>query len=274
MKIFLRLAVISFAFTSCVSKFGKVMKSKDNEYKYKMAEQYYESKQYTKAQQVYDGLMTYMRGTSRYEDMYYKYAYTSYYVKDYTNAEMLFKNYTETFPTGKYLEDASYMRGDCLYKNSPRAELDQTPTRKCLAVMQQFVVSFPESSRVADAQKIIDACNDKLENKFYLSCKLYFDTEQYRAAVKYFDLLMDDYPDSKKMDFYLLGEIKSQFEYAKRSIFAKRLERYRQVLTFCTDFDTRFADSKYKSQVEQYVTLANNEIKILTDEQNTQTSKS
>ena len=38
--------------TSCASKFGKVLKSKDKEYKLKMAEQYYAKKDYDKAQQI------------------------------------------------------------------------------------------------------------------------------------------------------------------------------------------------------------------------------
>src|SRR5438309_11914576 len=38
---------------SCSSKFEKVLKSKDKEYKLKMAEQYYAKKEYDKAQQLY-----------------------------------------------------------------------------------------------------------------------------------------------------------------------------------------------------------------------------
>ncbi len=38
---------------SCSNKFSKVLKSKDYEYKYKMAEQYYAKKDYTKAQVLF-----------------------------------------------------------------------------------------------------------------------------------------------------------------------------------------------------------------------------
>ena len=44
-------------FTSCASKFGQVLKSKDKEYKLKMAEQYYANKDYDKAQQLYTDLL-------------------------------------------------------------------------------------------------------------------------------------------------------------------------------------------------------------------------
>ena len=69
------------------------MKSKDYEYKYKMAEQYYAAKNYSFAQQLFEDIFPYVKGTTRYEDMYYKFAYSYYYQKDYLNAENLFKSF-------------------------------------------------------------------------------------------------------------------------------------------------------------------------------------
>ena len=77
------------------------MKSKDYEYKYKMAEQYYANKQYGFAQQLFEDIFPYVKGTTRYEDMYYKFAYSYYYQKDYLNAENLFKSFVENFPSFK-----------------------------------------------------------------------------------------------------------------------------------------------------------------------------
>ena len=75
MKIAIRILLASIIFCSCSSKFAKVLKSKDNEYKYKVAEQYYAEKKYDKAQQLFDQLFPYVKGTARFEDLYYKYAY-------------------------------------------------------------------------------------------------------------------------------------------------------------------------------------------------------
>jgi len=63
---------------SCTSKFGKVLKSKDKEYKLKMAEQYYANKDYDKAQQIYTDILPLFKGDPRFEDIYYKYANTAY----------------------------------------------------------------------------------------------------------------------------------------------------------------------------------------------------
>jgi outer membrane protein assembly factor BamD len=49
MRFFLSILTVSVLLTSCASKLGKVLKSKDNEYKLKMAEQYYVEKKYLNA---------------------------------------------------------------------------------------------------------------------------------------------------------------------------------------------------------------------------------
>src|ERR1043165_1691701 len=92
------LAVI-IGFSSCASKFTKVMKNTDNEYRYKMAENYFVQKKYDKAQILIGELIPAYKGTAKFEDLYYKYAYCAYYLEDYSNAENLFKTFTENFPT-------------------------------------------------------------------------------------------------------------------------------------------------------------------------------
>ena len=119
--------------SSCTSKFGQVLKSKDKEYKLKMAEQYFANKDYDKAQQLYTDLLPLYKGDPRFEDIYYKYAYTSYYQKDYENAENLFKTYGENFPNSAKVEETEFMRCMAYYKQSPKVDLDQTNTVKTMA---------------------------------------------------------------------------------------------------------------------------------------------
>src|SRR4249919_4364934 len=125
------------AICSC-SKFGKVLKSNDYEYKYRMAEQYYSKKQYNYAQQLYEDLFPVFKGSQRFEDLYYKFAYCHYYQKDYFQAENLFKGFLEVFPTSAKSEEVDYMHAYCYYKQSPKAPLDQSNTIKSMGMMQTF----------------------------------------------------------------------------------------------------------------------------------------
>ncbi len=253
--------------SSCAGKFGKVLKSKDYEYKYKMAEQYYAKKQYSFAQQLFEDIFPYVKGSPRYEDMYYKFAYSYYYQKDYANAENLFKTFVENFPTSTRNEECEYMRAYCFYKQSPKVDLDQTNTNRTMQLMQAFINTHPTSPKSVEASEIIDKCRDKLELKEYKGAELYYNLGFYKAAAIAFGTVSENFPDSKKADEYKLQVIRSYFKYAEMSYEEKQQERYEKVLTECSDFTERFADSKYLEEVTKLKTETNNILKNLKNEQ-------
>ena len=78
-------------FGSCTSKFQQILKNKDTDFKVKMAEKYYQEKKYSNAQQLFESVMPFVKGTPRYEELYLQFANSYYYDKDYQNAENLFK---------------------------------------------------------------------------------------------------------------------------------------------------------------------------------------
>ncbi len=275
MKIVLNLLLASLLFASCTSKLGKVLKSKDNEYKLKMAEQYYAAKKYTQAQQVFEEVMPFYKGSDKYEDMFYKYTYCAYYQKDYINAESLFKTFTENFPNSTRVEEFEYMRCYSYYKQSPKVDLDQTATSKAISLMQSFISTHPESSRVKDATGIIDECRAKLELKEYKGAQLYYDLgyPYFKSAAVAFASLIENYPDSEKSDEYKLAVIKAYYKYAEFSIIDKQRDRFEKVLTECTDFSERFAESKLAGEVNEYKILSENSIKNLQNEQTKEASK-
>lgn len=253
--------------SSCSNKFGKILKSKDYEYKYKMAEQYYANKKFGYAQQIFEDIFPYVKGSTRYEDMYYKFAYSYYYQDDYLNAENLFKSFVENFPTSTKVEECDYMRAYCYFKQSPKVELDQTFTKKTQELMQAFINTHPNSPRSKDAAVIIDKCREKLELKEFKSAELYYNLGYYKAAAISFANVSENFPDSKRADEYKLLVIKAYYKYAQMSYEEKQAERYEKVLTECSDFNDRFAESKYFSEMTKYKSLTNNNLKNLKNEQ-------
>jgi outer membrane protein assembly factor BamD len=249
------------------------MKSKDYEYKYKMAEQYYASKNYSFAQQLFEDIFPYVKGTTRYEDMYYKFAYSYYYQKDYLNAENLFKSFVENFPTSPKGEECDYMRAFCYYKQSPKVELDQTNTNKTMQLMQAFINTHPTSERAKDAADIIDKCREKLELKEFKGAELYYNLGYYKAAAIAFGNVSDNFPDSKKADEYKFLVIKSYYKYAEMSYEEKQRERYEKVIAETNDFTERFSDSKRIEEVAKIKTQTTNILKNLKNEQVTQTNE-
>lgn len=246
---------------------SKILKNPDPEYKLRIAEQYFVKKKYHLAQQIFEDVMPYYKTGKEFEDIYYKYAYCAYNMADYMNAENLFKSYLEIFPTSARAEEVDYMRAYSFYKQSPKAELDQTNTIKAMGMMQTFINTHPGSARIKDANELIDICRGKLEKKDYQSAHLYYDLGQFRAAAVAYTTLLNNYPESEKADEYKLMIIKSYYRFAEMSVEDKKVERYEQVINECNEFTDRFPESKYRKEAEEFLNLSQNNIKNLSNEQ-------
>lgn len=265
MRIFLLLSLIVLA-SSCGS-FSKIQKSTDYEYKLRMAEKYYVAKKYNYASQLYQELFPIFKGSTKFEDLFYKYAYCSFYLKDWLQAENLFKQFTEVFPTSPKAEEMEYMRSYTYYVQSPKVELDQTNSLKTIGLMQTYINTHPNSTKNAEAGRIIEELREKLEKKDYLSAELYYNMGHYRAAAIAFTSLINNYPDTKKGDEYKLQAIKSYFLYAQNSILEKRPERYEQVVNEVNDFTDRFPESNLSKDAQHYATLSQDNLKQIQNEQ-------
>lgn len=269
---FIALSILVFVFTSC-NKFSKVQKSKDIEYKLTKADEYYSKKKYKYAQQLYEELFPAYKGSQKFEDLYYKYAYCFYYDGQYKDAENLFKGYLETFPNSARAEEVDYTRAYCFYKQSPKLELEQVSTVKAMSMMQSFINTHPGSARIKDATEIIDKSRAKLEQKDFRSAQLYYNLSQFRAAAIAFANLMNAYPESAKGEEYKLMVVKSYYRFAKLSYESKQIERYEKVTTEYQDFVDRYPESKLLKEAEGLSNLSKNHIKDIQNEQTTSSAK-
>lgn len=257
---------------SC-NKFSKIQKSTDFEFKLQKADEYFSKKKYRQAQQLYEELFPVFKGTQKFEDLYYKYAYCFYYDGLYRDAENLFKGYLEVFPNSSHAEEIDFMHAYCFYKLSPKVELEQVNTIKTMGMMQTFINTHPNSSRVAEATEIIEKSRLKLEMKEFRGAQLYYDLSEFRSSAIAFSNLLNNYPESVSADFYKMMIVKSCYKYAKMSISEKQEERFEKVITEYADFLDRFPDSKYLKEVESYNILSLNQLKNIKNEQNTSSVK-
>ena len=260
------IVIVCIVLSSCGGGMTKLLKNPDPAYKLRMAEQYFVKKKYSLAQQIYEDIMPYYKVEKEFEDIYYKYAYCAYYQGDYPNAENLFKSFLEIFTNSTKAEEVDYMRAYSYYKQSPKAELDQTNTIKAMGMMQTFINTHPGSEKNKEATEIIDKCRAKMEIKDYQSAQLYFDLGQFRAAGVSFATLLNTYPESQKGDEYKLMIIKAYYRFAELSVEEKKAERFEQVINECNEFTDRFPDSKLKKESDVFLNLSQTNIKNLGNE--------
>lgn len=249
-KIIALFLTLTFLFSSC-SRYQKLLKSTDMEAKYTAAVKYYDKKDYYHALQLFEELTSVFKGTSRAEQTYYYYSYCTYYVDDYAMAAYHFNNFTQSYPNSKFAEEMQYMYAFCFYQDSPIYSLDQTSTLEAIEKFQLFINKFPKSSRVEEANKKIDELRLKLEMKEYNNAKLYYLTENYKAAYFAFDNLLKDYPSTIFKEEVLFLGLKSAYLYASNSIETKKKERFQTCNDRYYNLLDNFPQSRYLRDAEK-----------------------
>jgi outer membrane protein assembly factor BamD len=267
----IRLLNLLYLFVVCVSLFSchgfeKIRKSSDVNFKLTKANEYYQKKDYQHANMLYKELMPIMKSTRNYEALFYKYSYTFYYLKDYVEASYYFKNFAEYFPTSKDAEECEFMSAVCLFKYAPKYTLDQSNTMKSLEALKSFNVKYPDSKRVAEANKYIDESKEKLELKQADAAKLYYNISQYKAATVTYKSIMRNYPDTRKADEYLYMIMKANVKYAKASVPGKQEERYASALSAYRELKDTYPQSAYLPDAEKLYAETDNNLKKIRNE--------
>lgn len=266
MKIkFIFVPLLAVLFYSC-SSYDKLLKSEDYNLQMAKANEYYEQGRWFRAGELYSRILPVMKSTKSYEDLFFRYCYTLYNLKDYLTASYQFKTFVETFPQSPKSEEASYMYAVALYKDSPNASLDPTNTIKAREALANFIYSHPASPRLTEALQYAQECTKKLEDKDVNSAKLYYNMGQYKAAKVAYQQLITKFPDSKATDFYQLMAIKSNYYYAQKSDAKKQEERFAQTIDVYNQMKDNFPESSHIKEAEKYYTLANKNINQIRNE--------
>ena len=251
-RLLLLLSGMFLALTSCKREFERIRSSGDVKAIYEKAEAYYAEEEYQKAQTLYELIIGSYRGRQEAEDIYYKYAYTYYYLGRYILASYYFKNFATTYSSSDFREEADFMAAYSNYQLSPIFRLDQSYTEKAIDEFQLFVNTYPQSEKVAQCNRLIDEMRLKLEKKAFEGAKLYFDLRQYQAAIQTFENVLKDFPETANIEEIRYMIINSAFELAENSVVDKQEERYSDVLKETSEFLTRYPNSSFSKDVRSF----------------------
>ncbi|MBC7552626.1 MAG: outer membrane protein assembly factor BamD [Taibaiella sp.] len=258
--------LLSFTLLPSCGQYEKIRKSTDVNYKLTKANEYFDKKEYSHANELYRELIPIMKSTRNFEALFYRYSYTFYYLKDYVEASYSFKNFTEYFPASKDAEECEFMSAVCLFKYAPKYTLDQTNSIKALEALQSYVNRYPRSARIAEANGYIDASHKKLEMKAADAAKLYYNISQYKAATVAYKSVLRDYPESPSSDLYQYMIMKSMFRYAKASVAEKQEERYANTISAYRELKDNYPQSKLLADGGKINSEATNNVKKIRDE--------
>jgi outer membrane protein assembly factor BamD len=189
-------------------------------------------------------------GTEKDDTVKYYWGLSNYNSKDYYTAETNFDQFVSSYPRSPFASQARYLRLDCLYRQTLRYELDQTPTYKAMNAISEYVIDYPESENLESCRQMLDELGERLDKKAYEGAKLYYKMEDYLASrIAFRNILKDDVENIYREDI-LYYIAMSSYKYAYLSIQQKQKERY---LTFIDDyfnFVGELPDSQYRKELD------------------------
>ena len=258
------LFLLLFVFTSC-GQYHKIVKSKDNDLKYKSAIEYYEIGKYYRAINLFEGLKAVYKGTAKDEEIHYMIADSYYKQNDYMLASYYYDEYVKNFPQSERIEELKFMSAYCYYLDSPKYSLDQANTVLAMRKLQLFINQYPNSSRMEECNNLIDNLRFKLEKKAYETAMLYFKISDYQAAVVALGSVLKDFPETKFREEIMFSILKADYIFASNSITEKQQERYAAVLKAYDNLIVQFPETTYKKEAEN---IYQNSLKFKTTEEN------
>ena len=238
------------AVCSCKSQYEMLLNSNDADAKYEAAFEYFNNGKYTKASSLFESLAMLTEGTERDDTVRYYWGLSNYKSKDYYTADTNFEKFLESYPRSPFASEARYLRLDCLYLQTLRYELDQTPTYRAMNEISEYILEYPSSSHIATCRNMLIDLGERLDRKAYEGAKLYYKMEDYLAArVAFRNVLKDDSENIYREDI-LYYIAMSSYNYAHLSVPEKQKERY---LTFIDDyfnFIGEIPDSHFRRELD------------------------
>jgi outer membrane protein assembly factor BamD len=260
---FVKMFVLTFvlvSIVSCKSEFETIRTSNDPEAMYKKAVEYFENKEYSKTQTLFESIISSFRGKKEFEQLNYMFAYTYYHQHDYSSAASAFKNFANTFVYSPYKEEMEYMYAYSLYLLSPNFRLDQEPSVKANDALQTFVNTYPNSERAKECNKLMQELRRKLEIKALSTGEQYYNMGQYQAAITTMENVLKEFPDSKDAERLRFLIAKGSFEFAEHSIFEKKEERYNECIKYAQLFINKYPKSKDRAEVHEFIQISKSKL--------------
>lgn len=238
------------------SEYQKLLKSTDPALKYDKAIEFFNKKDYVRAQTLFDDIAPYYKGTERSEEVLNYLARCYAGQKDYTGATEYYQAYIRNYPKGRFIIEARYMIGHCYYLDSPDARLDQTQTDKAIEHLTQFIELYPESPYVSEAIKELNEMYDKLAQKEYLSAKLYYNLgtylgNNYESCIIVSQNALKKYPGNRYQEEFCWLTFQAKYQEVLNSVEELQEERIRDAADEYYNFVTEYPDSKHRKAAER-----------------------
>lgn len=249
MRKLLFLLTAALLFASCRS--SDLIRPGDSlEVAYEKAMSQYEQENYSEAAEAFETVISIGRGTDIGQNAQFYLAESYFKNNRYLLAASEYERYAQFHPNSERREEADFKRSLSYYNLSPRYRLDQTYTHQAIENFRLFLDRFPNSEYADEAGEYISELRNKLARKSYSAGEFYKRTNQYRAAAVYFDIVIDNYPESEWAERSLVDQMESYILYAENSVPDRQEERFEMALESYETYLQLFPRGDNRSKIE------------------------
>jgi outer membrane protein assembly factor BamD len=235
---------------ACKSQYELLLNSNDVDSKYEAAFMYFNNGKYAKSAALFESLSIMTDGTERDDTVKYYWGLSNYKARDYYTADANFETFVESYPRSPFASEARYLRLDCLFRQTLRYELDQTPTYKAINEISAYILEYPSNTHMQECRDMLVELNERLDRKAYENAKLYYKMEDYLASRVAFKNVLKDDADNIYREDILYYIAMSSYKYAHESVPAKQKERYLSFVDDYLNFIGEIPQSHYRKELD------------------------
>ncbi len=209
--------------------------------RFEIGKEKFDRKKYLDAVEDFKYILIQYPGSAVADDAQFYLAECYYNRGEYLLASSEYENLIRGYPSSEYVPISRFKLGLCYYHLSPKSQLDQTYTYKAIDALQGFIEYHPTSELVPEAEQKIRELINKLAQRDYETGMFYMRREFYRAAMVYFDSIIERYPDSDYLERAYAGKIECLL---KRG-------NYNEAIRIAEEFEKKFPSSELLEKVKK-----------------------
>jgi len=121
-----------------------------------------------------------------------------YHLKDYDAAILAYEGFEKMHPKNDAVPYVIYQTGLSWFNQLDMIDRDHMPAKNSMAQFNRLIDQYPASEYAQKAKGHIQKCVENLSGHELYVANFYYKTKKYAAALKRYEYLVENYPDSKE----------------------------------------------------------------------------
>jgi outer membrane protein assembly factor BamD len=195
---------------------------------------------YLESQKMFDLIKLQFPASQYADDAQFYLAELDYKREKYILAAFSYNLVRRVYPSSEYNKQALYMRSMCYYELSPSYERDQEYTKKAIQSFMEFQSTYPNDSLAANCDAKISEMRNKLASREFSIAELYAKLDDPKAAIVYYDFVLNQYDDTKFYEDSYFGKIRALL----------KMEKTEEAKSIIKLYKNKFPSGKYNDDFE------------------------